>query len=140
MREDCIVGDHHSPPGLIGEEGKAKGGWRDYKKQFKLDGWEIFSCGKLDAALDYVNTDGDVDIVIVDEAHRFKNQDTQDYETLSNICRGRQVILLTATPFNNRPADIFSLLKLFIVPNRSKITLDNHLAGDLILTIGYSVC
>ncbi len=118
-----------APPGLIGEEDKAKGGWRDYKTQFKLDGWEIFSCGKLDAALDYVNSDGDVDVVIVDEAHRFKNQDTQDYETLSNICRGRQVILLTATPFNNRPADIFSLLKLFIVPNRSKITLDNHLAG-----------
>ena len=118
-----------APPGLIGEEGRAKGGWRDYKTQFKLDGWEIFSCGKLDAALDYVNSDGDVDAVIVDEAHRFKNQDTQDYETLSNICRGRQVILLTATPFNNRPADIFSLLKLFIVPNRSKITLDNHLAG-----------
>lgn len=118
-----------APPGLIGEEGKAKGGWRDYKKQFKLDGWEIFSCGKLDAAWDYVNTDGDVDVVIVDEAHRFKNQDTQDYETLSNICRGRQVVLLTATPFNNRPEDIFSLLKLFIVPNRSKITLDNHLSG-----------
>ena len=118
-----------APPGLIGDEGKAKGGWRDYKTQFKLDGWEIFSCGKLDAALEYVRSDGDVAAVIVDEAHRFKNQDTQDYETLSNICRGRQVILLTATPFNNRPADIFSLLKLFIVPNRSKITLDNHLAG-----------
>lgn len=118
-----------APPGLIGNESKAKGGWRDYKSQFKLDGWEVFSCGLLEAALDYVNRDGDIDVVIIDEAHRFKNQDTQDYETLCNICRGRQVIMLTATPFNNRPADIFSLLKLFIIPNRSKITLDNHLAN-----------
>lgn len=118
-----------APPGLIGEAGKAKGGWRDYKREFHLDGFEIFSCGKLEAALEYVNTDGDCEVVIVDEAHRFKNQDTQDYETLSNICRGRLVILLTATPFNNRPADIFSLLKLFIVPNRSMITLDNRLAN-----------
>jgi hypothetical protein len=118
-----------APPGLIGSEGKAKGGWRSYKRDFRLDGFEIFSCGKLDAALEYVNSDEDCEVVIVDEAHRFKNQDTQDYETLSNICRGRQVILLTATPFNNRPADIFSLLKLFIVPNRSMITLDNYLTS-----------
>lgn len=117
-----------APPGLIGDEGRAKGGWRDYRTQFRLD-WEIFSCGKLNAALEYVNAAGDIEAVLVDEAHRFKNQDTQDYEMLSHICRGRKVILLTATPFNNRPADIFSLLKLFIVPNRSKITLDNHLAN-----------
>ncbi len=37
------------------------------------------------------------------------------------------VILLTATPFNNTPQDIFTLLKLFIVPGKSKITLDEDL-------------
>ncbi|HQG66892.1 MAG TPA: DEAD/DEAH box helicase, partial [Smithella sp.] len=37
------------------------------------------------------------------------------------------VILLTATPFNNRPADILSLLSLFIIPKQSTITLDNNL-------------
>ena len=117
-----------APPGLTGDKEKNRGGWCDYKTQFRLDGWEVFSCGKLEDAYDYVCRDRDVDVVIVDEAHRFKNQDTQDYETLCNICRGRQVILLTATPFNNRPADIFALLKLFVVPNRSKITLDDRLA------------
>jgi len=117
-----------APPGLVGDKEKSSGGWCDYKNQFKLDGWEVFSCGKLEDADDYVRREGDVDVVVVDEAHRFKNQDTQDYETLANICRGKQVILLTATPFNNRPADIFALLKLFIVPNRSEITLDDRLA------------
>ena len=117
-----------APPGLIGDAKHSKGGWRDYANQFRLN-WEIFSCGRLEEALEYVNTYPDIEAVIVDEAHRFKNQDTQDYELLSHICRGRKVILLTATPFNNRPADIFSLLKLFIVPQRSKITLDNQLAN-----------
>ena len=117
-----------APPGLIGDEGRAKGGWRDYANQFRLN-WEIFSCGKLDAALEYCRSNPDIEVVIVDEAHRFKNQDTQDYELLSHICRGKKVILLTATPFNNRPADIFSLLKLFIVPGRCKITLDNQLTN-----------
>jgi len=68
-------------------------------------------------------------VIIVDEAHRFRNEDTEDYECLSNICRNRIVILVTATPFNNTPQDIFTLLKLFIVPGKSKITLDENLEG-----------
>ena len=39
------------------------------------------------------------------------------------------VILLTATPFNNAPTDIFALLKLFIPPGRSTLTLDEKLAA-----------
>ena len=35
--------------------------------------------------------------------------------------------MLTATPFNNRPGDILSLLKLFITPKKSSITLENNL-------------
>jgi len=35
--------------------------------------------------------------------------------------------LLIATPFNNKPSDIFSLLKLFIVPKKSTITLEKNL-------------
>jgi len=39
----------------------------------------------------------DLEVVIVDEAHRFRNEDTESYELLSAICRNRIVILLTAT-------------------------------------------
>jgi len=56
-----------------------------------------------------------------------KALNTEDYEALLKICRDRIVILLTATPFNNSPSDIFSLLKLFIVPGKSGITIDNDL-------------
>lgn len=115
------------PPGLMGDK-KAQSGWKMYLEHFKLHDWEVFSCGDLENACQYLQEYGeDVEVVIVDEAHRFRNQDTQSYELLSAVCQGRQVMLLTATPFNNTPADIFSLLKLFIVPGKSKITLDENL-------------
>jgi hypothetical protein len=37
--------------------------------------------------------------------------------------------LLTATPFNNAPSDIFALLKLFIPPGKSTLTLDEKLVA-----------
>ncbi|MDP2866599.1 MAG: helicase, partial [Elusimicrobiota bacterium] len=42
------------------------------------------------------------------------------------LCQGKKVILLTATPFNNRPQDIFSMIRLFQIPAKSTIrTVDN---------------
>lgn len=116
-----------APPGLVGDE-YATSGWKKYIKDFGLDklGWDVFSIGKLENVLEYVK-DRNVEAVIVDEAHRFRNQDTKRYELLRNICRGKTVILLTATPFNNRPSDIFSLLKLFIVPKKSAFTFRDNL-------------
>jgi len=115
------------PPSLIGDK-NAKSGWKKYTHDFQLYDWEIRSSGDLENVLEYVKEHGDdIDVVIVDESHRFRNQDTVNYELLSLICHNRQTILLTATPFNNSPEDIFSMLKLFIVPGKSKITLDNDL-------------
>ena len=117
------------PPGLIGDK-EAKSGWRMYKEHFKLYDWEVWSSGDLEKAAKYLDEHGeDIEILIIDEAHRFRNQDTESYEYLNMITRNRIVILLTATPFNNSPADIFALLKLFIIPGKSKITLDNNLEG-----------
>ncbi len=79
--------------------------------------------------LKFVKNNDDIEIIIVDEAHRFRNPDTKSYELLKNICRNKKVILLTATPFNNKPEDILAMLKLFIVPKRSSITLDNDLVA-----------
>lgn len=116
------------PPGLIGDAEKKDSGWWEYLEKFGLYNWQVYSRGKIDQIAD--NIEGrDFEIIIVDEAHYFRNQDTSDYEALSMICRGKKVILLSATPFNNSPADIFSLLKLFIVPGKSTISLEDNLAG-----------
>ncbi len=117
------------PPGLIGDR-KESSGWWEYKNKFKLDSFDIASSGNLEAEAESLRKNNlGYEVVIVDEAHRFRNQDTSAYEALADICRGKIIILLTATPFNNSPADIFSLLKLFIVPGKSGITIEQDLEG-----------
>ncbi len=112
------------PPGIVGDRNK-NSGWKKYIEEFGLHDWEVRSLGDLENISDFLNRAKDIEVVIVDEAHRFRNQDTKDYEYLKNICRNK--ILLTGTPFNNRPGDILSLLKLFITPKKSSITLENNL-------------
>jgi len=114
------------PPGIIGDRNK-KSGWRKYVEDFNLYDWEVRSSGDLEKTLEFVSNHKDIEVVIIDEAHRFRNQDTKAYEYLKNICRNKIVILLTATPFNNKPGDILSLLKLFIIPKKSSITLEDNL-------------
>lgn len=115
-----------APPGLVGDNNK-KSGWKKYTEEFGLYDWEVRSLGDLENVSEYLKKAKDIEVVIIDEAHRFRNQDTKDYEYLKNICRNKIVILLTATPFNNQPGDIFSLLKLFVTPKKSSITLENNL-------------
>jgi hypothetical protein len=40
------------------------------------------------------------------------------------------VLLLTATPFNNAPKDIFNLIKLFQIPKKSTITSSSILTFE----------
>lgn len=79
----------------------------------------VESMGKLDHILrDNPNR---FDYIFVDEAHRFRNEVTQSYEKLHQICWGKKVILVSATPLNNRVGDIYSQLKLFQAPKKSLI-------------------
>lgn len=115
------------PPALIGSK-ELRTGWKGYVEDFKLYDWEVESRGRLEELAETIQG-RDIEVIIVDEAHYFRNQDTAAYEALMNVCRDKTVILLTATPFNNSPADIFSLLKLFIVPGKSGITIEDNLEG-----------
>ena len=112
-----------APPGLIGERGAAATyGWRKYLDDFGLFDWEVFSIGKLEDALTYAqNPRNGIEVVVVDEAHRFRNPDTEAYAMLRALTANKQVILLTATPYNNTPTDIYALLSLFDAPGASKL-------------------
>ncbi len=116
------------PPGLVGDKNKTSV-WKKYTEEFGLYDWEVRSLGELENISKFVKTAKDIEVIVIDEAHRFRNQDTKDYEFLKNICRNKIVILLTATPFNNKPGDILSLLKLFITPKKSVITLEDNLVN-----------
>ncbi|WP_375560654.1 helicase-related protein [Bernardetia sp. OM2101] len=113
------------PPGLMGNA-QQKTGWHEYKHLFQLYDWDIESVGKVEEIAETIE-DQNYDVIIIDEAHRFRNQDTAMYEALAIICKAKQVILLTATPFNNSPADIFSLLKLFVIPGQSSLSIESNL-------------
>ena len=102
--------------------------WEGYRDEFGFTA-SVFSAGKIeDAVLHYqvLVKDGEQFLIIIDEAHRFRNEYTQDYALLHNLCSGNKVLLLTATPFNNQPADIYALIKLFQIPSRSTLkTVEN---------------
>jgi superfamily II DNA or RNA helicase len=77
------------------------------------------SLGKLDDIIDR-GTEKFTNIII-DEAHRFRTETNITYEKLAEICRGKRVILVTATPYNNSPKDILSQIKLFQKGRKSTI-------------------
>ncbi len=54
------------------------------------------------------------DIIVVDEAHRFRNPETRRYDRLARATPDRHLLLLSATPVVNRPADLVNLLRLFL--------------------------
>ena len=110
-----------APPHLVRQ-------WEVYKDEFGFNA-SVFSSGKIESALNHfkeIARTGEQFLIIIDEAHRFRNEYIKDYSLLHDLCSNNKVILLTATPFNNRPSDIYSLLKLFQIPNKSTLkTVDN---------------
>jgi ERCC4-related helicase len=93
--------------------------WEESLRDFGVRSFEVQSRGKLDAIP--VQNISKCKYVVIDEAHYFRNEGTQSYAQLLDICRGKKVILVTATPLNNTVDDIFAQLKLFQVPKASTI-------------------
>jgi len=111
-----------SPPHL-------KSQWEEYKEQFGVRGSKVFSSGKIQEVYERYHESREPILLILDEAHRYRNEDTNDYKLLHQVCRSHpenKVLLLTATPFNNDPKDVFALIKLFQTPGQSTIrSVDN---------------
>ena len=103
--------------------------WEDYQAEFKLPGARVYSSGAIADVYEKFKNNNQPLLVILDEAHRYRNEDTDDYRMLHHICNSHsenKVILLTATPFNNDPKDVFALVKLFQIPGQSTIrSVDN---------------
>lgn len=93
--------------------------WEESLRDFGVQRFKVVSLGKLDRVIE--EGPERYQYVIVDEAHRFRNEGTQAYEQLHRICSGRKVVLVSATPLNNTIADIRNLVKLFQPPRASTI-------------------
>src|SRR5207247_8530858 len=53
-------------------------------------------------------------LFVIDEAHRFRNPETNRYRALARLVVGSRVLLVTATPIHNCVADLLHLLRLFL--------------------------
>ncbi|HOJ71901.1 MAG TPA: helicase-related protein [Syntrophorhabdaceae bacterium] len=106
-----------APPALLNKNNP--GSWPNVFSDFHIPA-EFESIGKLDSAKrsieqrEYAN-------IIIDEAHRFRTEITISYEDIAEICRGKRVILVSATPYNNSPRDILAQIKLFQNAKKSTI-------------------
>jgi superfamily II DNA/RNA helicase len=82
-------------------------------------------------------TKEDYDLVLVDEAHKYRNHTSQSFGFLQRICKAprngdglvkgnnKKVILISATPLNNRPQDLYYQLLLFQDARRSTLPVTN---------------
>lgn len=107
--------------------------WKATFKDFEIDKYAKFiSNGSLSKVLDeenynYWNAD-EYDLILVDEAHKFRSHKTAAFEQLQEICKmprvntgnisglKKKVMLISATPMNNTPADIYNEILLFQDP------------------------
>jgi superfamily II DNA/RNA helicase len=103
--------------------------WEDTFKLFGIyNKAQFITNGKLDRVLegkDRYKSKEEFDLIIVDEAHGFRNGGSGKYDDLQKICKAdcvntgllkslrKKVMLLSATPLNNRPEDLLNLLLLF---------------------------
>jgi superfamily II DNA or RNA helicase len=114
-----------APPTLLDENNP--GSWTNVFRWFGVRRYWCKSIGKLDEIINE-GTENYTNIVI-DESHRFRNEATQMYSKLLQICKGKRVILVSATPLNNSPRDILAQIKLF--QNVRKSTLPSPNVRDL---------
>ncbi len=111
-----------------------KENWIETLDKFELKNYEIITNGSLHKIKDPEK----YDLVIVDEAHKFRNDSTEAYNELQKLCKtktkqrlkdgtkeGKKVILISATPLNNRPEDIANQIYLFQDAKDSNLDVSN---------------
>ena len=92
--------------------------WKDVLEDFGVSA-RVESLGKLEKLIE-IGVD-DYSYVFIDEAHRFRNENTESFKLLHQICYGKKVVLVSATPINNYTSDIENQIYLFQAKHNSTI-------------------
>jgi hypothetical protein len=100
------------------------GTWARFLARHMLLGLEVISFEQLAADQQLGGTQNtlqfktkEYSLIVIDEAHAFRNPDTQRAHALRKLLEGdppKQVMLLTATPVNNGLWDLYHLLNYFV--------------------------
>jgi len=116
--------------------------WKNTFRQFGIDRHTKFiTNGRLEKILNCEDLNywakEDYDLILVDEAHRFRNHTSIMFGNLQRICKAprngeglvsgtkKKVMLISATPLNNRPQDLYYQLLLFQDARRSTLPVTN---------------
>ena len=116
--------------------------WKTTFKQFGIDRHAKFiTNGKLEKIIEGNDLNywakEDYDLVLVDEAHKYRNHTSRMFGQLQRICKAprngeglvpgskKKVMLISATPLNNRPQDLYYQLLLFQDSRRSTLPVTN---------------
>jgi superfamily II DNA/RNA helicase len=111
-----------------------KDSWVETLDKFQLQNYKIITNGSLHKVRDAAK----YDLIIVDEAHKFRNDTAEAYNELQKLCKtktkrrlkdnsfaDKKVILVSATPLNNRPEDIANQVYLFQDSKDSTLDISN---------------
>jgi superfamily II DNA/RNA helicase/ribosomal protein S15P/S13E len=107
--------------------------WEDYMNLAQISS-NVVSRGRIPDAFRFLQKDRE-HLIIIDEAHIFRNDLTTDYTDLHKLCKNNKVVLLSATPFNNKPQDTFNMIKLFQIPTKTSIQTIENLSEEFKLLI-----
>ena len=88
--------------------------WRDLLDRFGQHEVPIITHESLSRNVDRPRPPSTARLFVVDEAHRFRNPETNRYRALARLVLGSRVLLVTATPIHNRIGDLLHLLRLFL--------------------------
>lgn len=112
--------------------------WKTTFRDFGIFNYaEFVTNGSLNKILDpdnyeYANAE-DYDLILVDEAHKFRNHTTGAFKDLQEICKmprvetgyipgyKKKVMLISATPMNNYLSDIYYQITMFQDPRQCTI-------------------
>lgn len=104
LREAALTGD----AGAVLAPRPLVGTWRATLARFGSDA----TVGSHDTAGDFPSSGPHPSLLVVDEAHRFRNPQTRRYARLAAASAGRRLLLVTATPLCNRLDDLHVLVRL----------------------------
>ena len=63
-----------------------------------------------------------IELLIVDEAHHFRNPKTKRYSAMAQLASRRPVLQMSATPVHNKRADLVALLSVFMGSSAEALT------------------
>lgn len=78
---------------------------------------------------------GVCDLVVIDEAHHLRNSGTRRFAAARRLCANARVLLLSATPVQNRIADLRVIMSLFLGERAHAMSMD-ALGGLIIRRVG----